>query len=422
MSQKSQTILISIVLFYAFALPLILTDYNAGRAYGDQQMGHLPAIMFFAEQLDFSNYPSATTPGYHLLIAVFVKIFTKNIIFLKLVSSLITAVFIGVFAALLYEKAGKLKTIVLLLPMIFSLYILPDGVWLVPDNLAWLTVSLIFIIFAIRPLDAPDLICAGLVLLAAVAVRQSNLWLASIPWAAGLAYLLFDNPLKRKKIFLVVLAFLVTVPAFLLLFYFFTIWEGLVPPSVQGRHERGLSYCVPAFFLSIFFVYALFYTPIVIEAVKKHLTRRAYYCIVVSGIIGFFIAVIPATDYNHEVGRFSGFWNFVRLAPSIGHTSVLLTVTSSLGGVLLCCWLLLVKRKFRFILFMASIAFSLALVPNALVLERYFAGFVFILLLIILYKTDSVDWERLPNFVLIGPAVFTLISFLFLCRGVFMPS
>jgi len=419
MSQKPQTILLSILTFYALALPLILMDYNAGRAFSDQYFGHLPAIRFFIEQLDFSDYPSATTPGYHVLMAVFAKLFTQNIIVLKLISSIISAVFVGIFAGLLCEKAGKIKTIVLLLPMIFSLYFLPDGVWLVPDNLAWLTVGVLFILTATRPLTTSYLACTCLVLLLAVAVRQSNIWLATIPWTAGLSYLLFDHSQKQKKNLSVGLAFLVTVPAFLLLFYFYTTWGGLVPPSVQGRHERSLSYCVPAFFISIFFIYSMFYAPIVIQAVRKISSRRAYFFMAVGSILGFLIAVIPATDYNYEAGRFSGFWNFVRLAPTIGHTSVLLTVTSSLGGAVFISWLLLLKKEFRLTIFLSSLAFVLALIPNTLVLERYFSVFVFILIFIMLFHTDKISWEELPDSALIGPAVFTLINFLFLCRGIF---
>ncbi len=304
--------------------------------------------------------------------------------------------------------------------MIFSLYIHPNGVWLVPDNLAWLTVSILLILPATgRPPTIPYFACSGLVLLIAVSVRQPNIWLASIPWATGLSYLLFTNFQKQKKLFCIGSAILCTVPAFLLLWYFYSIWGGLVPPTVQARHERSLSYCVPPFFFSIFFVYSIFYAPILFSAVKGLLNRRAYSWIASGALLGFLIAVFPATDYNWEQGRFSGFWNFIRLAPTIGHTSVLLIITSSLGGAVFFSWLLLLKKEFRVIIFFSSLAFTLALIPNALVLERYFAGFVFILMFTMLYHTDKINWKKLPASVLIGPAVFTLINLYFLYRGIF---
>lgn len=417
MSEKSQTILLSILIFYTFALPLILLDYNAGRAFIDQDLGHLPAISFFTQQLDFSDYPSATTPGYHVLIAVFAKTITQNVIFLKLISSLISAAFIGVFAGLLHRKASRLQTIFLLLPMIFSLYFFPDGVWLVPDNLAWLTVAALLILTATTSPGATYYIAATLLLPLAVFIRQPNIWLASIPWATGLSSLLFSPTPKQKKIVHGGMTIVITIPAFLVLFYFYTTWNGLVPPTVQGRHERALSYCVPAFFLSIFFIYSVFYISFVIDAMKKIITPRAYSWIITGGLLGFLAAVIPATDYNYEAGRFSGFWNFVRVAPVIGQTSILLTITSTLGGTLFFSWLLLLKKKFRLILFLAALAFVAALIPNALVLERYFSCFVFILIFIMLYLAEDINWQELPGSALLGPAMFTLINFLFLCRG-----
>jgi hypothetical protein len=419
LNSRNQTILLSILAFYIPALPLILLDYNAGRAYSDQYFGHLPTIMAFADHLDFSDYESATTPGFHVLIALFAKYVSSNIVFLKLISSLITALFIAVFAGLLHIKAGKTKTVVLLLPMILSLYFLPDGVWIVPDNLAWLTVAAIFILTATCPPGAGYFISTGIVLFLAVTVRQSNLWLASVPWAVGISPLLLHGIVRKNKIAIAGVSFLITIPAFLILYYFYHTWGALVPPAVQVRHGRGMSYCVPAFFLSVFFIYTVFYVPVVLQTFKKIITRSALPFVAAGMAIGFLVAVIPATDFNYDAGRFSGFWNFVRLAPNIGHTSVLLTITSTLGGGMLFCWLLLVDREFRFILGLAIPAFVLALIPNTLVLERYFAVFVFILLFIILYRTDKIAWDEIPYKALIGPALFAVISFLFMCRGLF---
>jgi hypothetical protein len=420
LNQKNQTILLAILAFYIPALPLILLDYNAGRAYQDSFHGHLPTIMAFVDHLDFSNYESATTPGFHVLIALFAKFISPNIVFLKFISSLITALFTGIFAGLLYERAGRTTTIVLLLPMILSLYFLPDGVWIVPDNLAWLTVAAI-ILLTVNAAPGPGYyICTGTILMIAVLVRQSNLWLAAVPWSIGLMPFLFKDIRPENKMLHALLSILVTLPAFLVLFYFYHIWGGLVPPAVQVRHGRGMSYCVPAFFLSIFLVYSVFYIPFVMQALKKTITRSTAPFIGSGFCIGFLAAVIPATDFNHEAGRFSGFWNFVRLAPDIGHVSTLLTITSSLGGAMLFSWLLLLKKDLRITILLATVAFTLALIPNTLVLERYFAGFVFILIFLILAGTDKIEWAKLPNKALIGPAVFAVISFMFTCYGLFL--
>jgi hypothetical protein len=230
---------------------------------------------------------------------------------------------------------------------------------------------------------------------------------------------LYKDIRQENKTLHALLSILVTLPAFLVLFYFYHTWGGLVPPAVQVRHGRGMSYCVPAFFLSIFLIYSVFYIQFVLRALRKIITRSTIPFIGAGFCIGFLAAVIPATDFNHEAGRFSGFWNFVRLAPDIGHTSTLLTITSSLGGAMLFSWLLLLRKDLRIMILAATLAFILALIPNTLVLERYFAGFVFIIIFLILSMTDKIAWTELSNRTLVGPALFAVISFLFMCRGIF---
>ncbi len=417
-TSKSQTIILSVLLFYLLTLPLILLDYNVGRAFADSEFFHLPAIWSFTEQFDFSDYSVASTPGYHVIIAIIAKFFSGNIIFLKLVSSLITAGLIGSMAAYLHRNAGTARTLLLLLPMIFSLYFLPDGVWVVPDNLAWLTVWGLFVLSTTMPLNGKYLFFAGVVVFMAVTVRQLNLWLATVLWAAGLSLPLFHGGWIKKNVVFFCLSFLVTVPAFFVLWYFVRLWGGLVPPSLQSHHISHMSYCVPSFFLSVFFVYSSFYTPIVIAALNKIDRRDVYQCAVAGFCLGFFAAVIPETTYNYDAGRFSGFWNLVRFAPTIGHTSTLIVITSSLGGAALFSWVLLLKKEFRIIVLFPTLSFVAANTANQVVLERYFSGFIFILMFLILSQTDRIVWKELPRLVWSGPVLFAMVNLVFLYRGI----
>ncbi len=416
MNQKSRTILLSILPFYLVALPLIFTNYNVGRAYFDENAFHWPTIQFFIQAFDFTDYPSATTPGYHVILAACANIFSDNIIFLKLVSSFFTAGLVGLFAALLYDRAGQGKTLILLFPMIFSLYILPDGVWLVPDNLAWLTVGLMFALAVTCSATWSYFLWSGVVLLVAVAVRQSNLWLAALPGAMALSSLCYEKLTGNEKIKHILAAVLVATPAILLLTYFYQLWDGLVPPRMQGRHQH-FSYSAPAFFLTLFFVYSFFYLPLIWTACKKMLSITTFIIIGAGFATGCLLALFPATDYNYDAGRFSGFWNFVRLAPVMGNTSILLLCTSSIGGALLAGWLLLLKREIRLVLLLTIIGYVLSLVCNAVLYERYFSGFLFILIFSILYKTDEIDWDELPAWSMVGPLLFTCVNALYLFLG-----
>src|SRR5690606_36064828 len=76
---RAQRTLLPCVLAGVFTLlwcGLILLGVTETRARADEQNYHLPAVLHFAEQLplpDLSDYPSATTPGYHLLLSLAAK-------------------------------------------------------------------------------------------------------------------------------------------------------------------------------------------------------------------------------------------------------------------------------------------------------------------------------------------------------------
>jgi len=415
--EKIQTIAWAIFSFYILALPLILVDFNNGRAYSDQVNFHLPTIIHFINQFDVSDYPSATTPGYHILLAIFGKNIIVNEVFFKIISSLFTAGLIGALANILYDKFGKLRTVLLLLPMIFSIYIFPAGVWLLPDNLAWLTVVAVMILSIKMPLNRLQYIYMGLLLVFAMIVRQPNLWLAATIWSVSLAYLLFGKDSNKNKIFAVLLSVIVTVPAFFIFYIFYLGWNGLVPPSFQAAHEY-MSFSVPAFFLALFFVYGLFYLPIVFLSLKSFTRSYKLYWIGIGMLLGLITSLLPDTTYNVELGRSSGLWNIIKLGPTIENKSLLMMILSTLGGGMYFSFLLLVKKNLRLVILFSTLAFLLALIPNAFVYERYFSGFIFILIFIILSQTEIIKATYSQKLIWIVPLIFSILNIMVLTTGV----
>ena len=58
---------------------------------GDQRKYHEPTILVFAEQwprVDLVNYPSATSPGYHLVLAVVARYISHDLVVLQFAGSL----------------------------------------------------------------------------------------------------------------------------------------------------------------------------------------------------------------------------------------------------------------------------------------------------------------------------------------------
>lgn len=418
-TQKQQSIIFSILSFYILAIPLILFDYNSGRAFSDQVNFHLPTILHFIKQFDFTDYPSATTPGYHIILAIFGKIFVVNDILFKLINSIFTITLIGILANLLFNNFGKIKTLILLLPMIFSIYIFPSGVWLLPDNLAWLTVAIVLIISIKIHLSNRQYILLSIFLVFAVLVRQPNLWLAATVWSTGLAYWLYEKQQPSSKYISILFKCIVsTFPAFIILILFYLKWNGLVPPSFQNIHEH-ISFSVPAFFFALFFIYSIFYVPIILKLFLSSDISNKYLWVFLGLFLGFIVSIIPDTSYSFEFGRFSGLWNLVKFTPEINNKSLLIILFSTLGGGVFFGILSIFDKKFRFVIIVSTLAFIVAQMSNAFVYERYFSGYIFIIIFILLSQLKEIKQISLSKWVWSLPLLFALLNIFILIHGIF---
>ncbi len=166
-----------------------------GRGGYDHINFHAPTIHAFANQWphpQFDDYLSATTPGYHILLAIVGRYLGLDPLFYfsfaitaMLLTIPISTVAFGLWAARTKTHSRFplvsewLLGTVVVLPLIASPYVLASGVWLLPDNLAWLLVLL-----TIRPLLAgivqtKNLVFASVFLLLLVSVRQIHLWAAA---------------------------------------------------------------------------------------------------------------------------------------------------------------------------------------------------------------------------------------------------
>lgn len=413
---KTFTVLIAIGIFYTIALPLIFLNINYGRAFDDQKLFHLPTILHFIQSLDFTDYPSATTPGYHLILAVVGQLFSSNEILLKLASSIFTAVLIGTVAEILHRHFGKLKSILLSLPMLVSIYILPSGVWLLPDNLAWLAVLGVFILATKSELSDRHFIYLACILILAMMVRQPFLWLASTVWASALAYYAYQTSRLSDKTRFMFKAVLATLPAFAFFYYFYSLWGGLVPPSFQNSHQN-ISMATPAFFLSVFGFYSLFFLPVMFGAVKDLISGPKCKWVITGSVLGFIVAILPDTSYSMELGRYSGLWNFVKIAPVIAEKSIFIILFSTIGGGIFALFCALLPPQVRVVFALSTLAFVLSLMPNKYVFERYMSGYVFIFIYCALCHIKLKDNPLPPIVAWSGPVVFTAFNGLIFVRS-----
>src|SRR5438309_1927264 len=89
---RNHPLLVSCVLttlFAAIGAAFIAAGRVPSRVFYDQELYHRPTINQFVQQwphFDFWHYLSATTPGYHLLMAAAAKFISPSILTLQLVS------------------------------------------------------------------------------------------------------------------------------------------------------------------------------------------------------------------------------------------------------------------------------------------------------------------------------------------------
>lgn len=376
-------ILALLVLIPAWAL--IGAGHLRGRGAHDHLNFHEPAIYRFASQWphpDFHDYVSATTPGYHVVLAWCVHTFGLERQGLQVVSSLFSGLMLGLIGWSLAGSVGPRRAILLALPLVGSLYTFYPAVWLLPDNAAWLLVT--FILLTVLSDRKPRVTwpAIGIAILLLVAVRQIHLWTAAIAWTgAWLGRVGAYHPSRRwdvralcagplhLRIVRTGIMLALTLPAFLLLGWFMKLWGGLTPPAFQNMYHGG-NPAAPGFILAIFGLYAPFYALAAWPALAK--TIRSNLPVIVAGaILGLLLATLTPTTFDKEAGRYAGLWNLVRHTPVVGDRSVLIAVLATIGGASLGAFLGSVPWRDRWILAACFVASTLAQSTSYQIWQRY---------------------------------------------------
>lgn len=425
-------------LFLAVAVPMIVTQHDRGRGRFDQVNYHEPAIYRFAEQLptpDVSNYLSATTPAYHLILAVVSKYISESLVILQLVGMLATVGLLTLLVRWLTPRAGPAQAAVLGLAFVSSLYVFSAGVHLLPDNMAWLGV-LACLLIALRPrFDAVTLIGGGAVLLVLVLTRQSHLWAAGPLLAAawlGSAFagdrspirevggLLGELPSRLGRTAVMALAIL---PAFGAVWWFSRIWGGLTVP-IYHDYMQGPNPATPAIVLAQLAVIAVFHAGyLIVPAWRLVRTKPVTVALVI--LAGLAVAVIPETTYDPDSGRYSGLWNIANKAPDLaGRTNSLLLVLVPAGAVALAVWVSAVGARSRWVLLAAAAGFTAAVTMTFNAWVRYHEPFLLLFsaigsgLIVLQERSDAGDsadrdagrpGSLLGLMRLAGPAVLALL-------------
>jgi len=412
-------------------LPVILSGTTRGRAAYDSLNYHEKAIRQFAQELpnpNLKDYMSATTPGYHLMLAPVARfagttadgrsVYDVQLMppppgeadptiarqrrvlqFAGLAFTLALLYMVGHWAEgrlrLAANESGPvLAAVCLSLPLLGSPYLYQSAAWLLPDNSAWLGVAAILLL-AVRPrVGLGVLVAMGALLVWLVVARQVHLWAAGVVWAA--AWVAASQPQERAHGSLlelndlltpvhrgavaksVLAAVAVTLPAFGVLAGFWLIWDRhLVPPTFLQWHNAGLQPATPAFILSLIALVAPFYASWMrvgfTRAWRDHRGALA-----VAAVLGLLLAVVPATAYDFEHGRFGAIWNVYRRIGDVSGRSLAIAALAPLGAAVVASGLAGMGVRARWVMLGALAGFAAANSANPQLWQRYHEPFVLI--------------------------------------------
>ena len=393
------------------AAPLIAAGSMAGRGAFDQINYHEPMIRRFAESwpsLDFSDYLSATTPAYHVALAWVAHVWPGSAESapgwaMRAVGLMFAVLAAGLLGGMVAKRAGAAVGASCGLLLGLGVYAFASAAWLLPDNAGWAAVLCVLAI-CLRERAGPGwLIAAGAGVVAVVVIRQSHLWTAGVVWAAGWLWAARWDGWGRARsgrssggrsepwedvlpllslwprgLLGIGVGVAATVPALGVMGWFSALWDGFVPPIYQGYMQGGNAAVVPLVFLqlAIFGAFFLgFWVPALVDAWREaDGGRRRALALAFAGavVVGLVIAVVPATNWDKDAGRWSGYWNLTRVLPDLaGRTNAAFLVACPAGAVALLGLLRAADARSRWVLLGALVAATAALAANQNAWQRY---------------------------------------------------
>jgi len=384
-----------------------------GRAAYDMLRFHVPVVRTFAADLptpDLTDYLSATTPGYHLLLAPIARLAPDALLPLRIAGLLPALLLAWIVALALARRTGDaLAAATLAAPVAASSYLLLSGAFVLPDAAGWLGVALVLLV-ALRIAEGAFrprwLLAGGLALLALAMVRQIHLWAAAALWTAawwsaggsGLGDALTTRvPTRVRRAAAMALA---TLPAFAVVGLFVGLWGGLTPPTFRGQYPPGLNPAAPAFVLAMTGALGLVFAGWWAPAAWASLTTRrdraeALVGLTLAAALSLLAAVAVATSYDKDAGRWSGLWNLAQRLPAPAERSPLFVGLAVLGGVTIWAATHRLRAGVRWTLLAAGLAFIVAQAAGHELWQRYTEPMVLLWLGLALASGPAL--ERLSN-------------------------
>lgn len=370
----------AVLTFSILVIPVIVWGSDSTSEAWDQNQHHLKVVDAIRDSLDgvdgalplsalLKDYPSATSPGYHLLMAWIASSGVQEIIVLRLISSLFGLALVLTLWRLLCRYTDGWTALTLSLPLMCSPYFLSGCMWLTTDVAALLFVVLSIGFLLRENLPARAMVWSGVSALLAVFVRQPTVWLVAPITVCSPAL-----PLSRSREASDWVAWMgACALPLIMLGWLVWSWGGLMPPAYRSLHDAGANPATPAVALSLVGCWSFPWVIIRWRALRSHAAPK---WLAVAVVIGLACALVPETAFDRHEGRWGGpIWSLVRIAPQFAQRSIVFVVLAPLGALSL---LLLFRaalasgaRRATAILAVAALAFLAAITVNTQCWERY---------------------------------------------------
>lgn len=324
--------------FIALVIPVILCGADTTSESDDQNRHHLVVIREATASLTgaagappltvfLKDYPSATSPGYHLALATLDACGLGSTTALRLISSLFGLALLLSLWSILARWMDGWFALALTLPLLCSSYFLSGCMWLTTDVAAvWFVVLTLGAVLS-APGSKPQFVRAGIFATLAVLVRQPTIWvIAPLFLAAWMAHRATPTRWPHRIATLCALALPVVALGWLIL-----LWGGIMPPAYRSIHNAGPNAATFVFGLSVI---ALWGAPWAITLQPRAFALSNDLWAPFAGLLAFVTGavVLPPSDYDRSAGRWGGpLWSAVQRAPVVDGRSLLLILLAVLG-------------------------------------------------------------------------------------------
>lgn len=406
-----------VVLFAVLVGPMVglearRTDIPAQKGTGypsevmDQDRYHWQVIQTMAKEWPTPNvvsYDSATTPGYHWVMAGMLRA-TGSRTALLLLNTLIG---LALIASVWWSVAGVVggwRGAALAAPVMLSPYVLGGSIWMTTDNAALMFVTLALGLAVLRRFTIGRAAGMGACATGGVLVRQIHLWPVAVIGLAGLLrspLARFAPPALRDEKrqsprswkYFIAAAVAAAIPV-VAVGVFVWLWGGLMPKSdwIRGFHDQGPNLASPAFALALAAAYGVFFLGLAWEQVRRiRVTDWALWAVAIAGLV---VGAAAPTDYVRLLRQYGWLWAVVHrvgeplehTVPSLAalHRSPVIIVGAAAGAIVL----LLLYRGARaagnrtpaLMLLLAMLGWLCAQTANTMAWQRYFDPMILIAL------------------------------------------